>query len=245
MGMNVTILGCSGSYPGPGESCSGYLIRNGDVSVCVDCGPGTIANLQRHVPLSELTAIVITHAHADHWSDAATAHVAFRYFFEREHIPVFGTAETLERLTVARGEDLAPTFDWHTITDGSRFTIDGLRFLCSVTDHPVETTALRIENGDDRSLIYSADTGSKWSLTELPLEADLVLCEAGALPEHEGIAPHLSPRQCGAEARAARAKRLVVTHLPPGTDRGSVHRQAEEAFGAEIEMAVTDVRYDV
>src|SRR4051812_28590673 len=102
MALSVTILGCSGSYPGPGDACSGYLVRDGDVSVWVDCGPGSMANLQRHVPLSELTAIVISHAHPDHWSDAASAHVAFRYFFEREHIPVFGTSDTRERLGVAR-----------------------------------------------------------------------------------------------------------------------------------------------
>src|SRR4029079_8634353 len=154
-------------------------------------------NLQRHVPLSEVTAIVISHAHPDHWSDAASAHVAFRYFFEREHIPVFGTSDTRERLGVARGDDLAPTFDWHDITDGSRFTIDGMRFSCSRTDHPVETTALRVEDADGRSLIYSADTGSAWSMTAFPLEADLVLCEAGSLSVHEGEVPHLTPRQAG------------------------------------------------
>ena len=211
----------------------------------LDCGPGSLANLQRHVSLTDLSAIVVSHSHPDHWSDAASAHVALRYFFEREHIPVFGTSDTRERLAVARGDDLAPTFDWHDITDGSRFTIDGLRFMCSRTDHPVETMAMRIENGDDRSLVYSADTGSGWSLTALPHEADLVLCEAGALPAHEGLAPHLSPRQAGAEARAARAKRLIVTHLPPGADRDSVQRQAEDAFGAEVEMAATDASYAV
>ena len=27
MGLTVTVLGCSGSYPGPGGACSGYLVR--------------------------------------------------------------------------------------------------------------------------------------------------------------------------------------------------------------------------
>jgi ribonuclease BN (tRNA processing enzyme) len=147
-------------------------------------------------------------------------------------------------LSAARGDELTPTFDWHTITDGSRFTIDGLRFTCSQTVHPVETVALRIDNSDGRSIVYSADTGTGWSLSSLPMEADLALVEAGALPEHEGIAPHLSPRQAGSEAREARAKRLVVTHLPPGTDRESVHAQAAEAYGDEIAMAVTDASYE-
>ena len=43
---------CSGTYAGPGGACSGYLVRGGDTSVWVDTGPGTLANLQRHVDLA-------------------------------------------------------------------------------------------------------------------------------------------------------------------------------------------------
>ena len=48
--MELTVLGCSGSYGAPGRvACSGYLVRDGDTAIWMDCGNGTFANLQQHV----------------------------------------------------------------------------------------------------------------------------------------------------------------------------------------------------
>jgi mycothiol synthase len=67
--LTVTILGCAGSYPGPDTACSGYLVQGGGVSVVLDLGPGTLANLQRHVGLDGIDAVVLSHSHPDHWVD--------------------------------------------------------------------------------------------------------------------------------------------------------------------------------
>ena len=58
--MRLTVVGCSGSYPGPGDACSGYLVQGGGVNVIIDMGPGTLANLQQHigVRMSEQSAFV-------------------------------------------------------------------------------------------------------------------------------------------------------------------------------------------
>ena len=48
--MELTVLGCSGSYGAPaGGACSGYLVRAGDAVIWMDCGNGTFANLQQHI----------------------------------------------------------------------------------------------------------------------------------------------------------------------------------------------------
>ena len=50
--MELTVLGCSGSYGGAGGvACSGYLLRSGESSVWVDCGNGTFGHLQEHLNL--------------------------------------------------------------------------------------------------------------------------------------------------------------------------------------------------
>ena len=61
MGLSITVLGCSGTYAGPGGACSGYLVRSNDTSVWLDTGPGSLANLQQHVDLTSLDAIVVSH----------------------------------------------------------------------------------------------------------------------------------------------------------------------------------------
>ena len=79
MGLTVTVLGCDGSYAGPDGACSGYLVSSGDTHVWLDCGPGTLANLQRHIDLHDLSAIVVSHSHPDHWAELPVAYNALGY----------------------------------------------------------------------------------------------------------------------------------------------------------------------
>lgn len=74
--MQLTILGNSGPYPAPGGACSGYLLSQGDTHVLLDCGLGVLARLQEHISLGALSALVLTHLHFDHVSDAFDLAVA-------------------------------------------------------------------------------------------------------------------------------------------------------------------------
>jgi ribonuclease BN (tRNA processing enzyme) len=241
MGLTVTVLGCDGSFAGPDGACSGYLLSTGDEHVWLDCGPGTLANLQQHIDPADLTAIVVTHAHPDHWVELPVAYNALGFYFDRTHVPVFGTEEVHERLEFVKGGSVAGIYDWTTITDRSTFEINGLRITCSVTDHPVETLAMRVEGGG-ATFVYSADTGPLWSLKALGDGLDLAICEA-TLPEAEaGDYAHLTPAQAGQTAREAGVARLMLTHLPPGADASIAQEQAAEAFGADVEVATTHLR---
>ena len=246
MGLSVTILGCSGSYSGAGLACTGYLLESDAATVWLDAGPGTLANLQRHRPLSEIDAVVVTHEHPDHWLDLAMAYVACRYFVDRGPLPVYGTAGThaLAR-ALAGSHDLAPTIDWRTISDGAGATIGDQRWRFSRTDHPVETLAPRVDSGG-RSFAFSADTGDGWSFSGLGEGIDLALCEATFL--HRDLqppSPHLSAQQAGAMAAEAGVGRLLLTHLAPGTDAAAVSQEAGDAFGAPVELVEVDRRYEV
>lgn len=244
MGLSITVLGCDGSFAGPKGACSGYLISSGTENVWLDCGPGTLANLQEHIDLADLTGMVVTHAHPDHWVELPVAYNALGFYFDRMHVPVYGTAEVHERLEAVKGGPVAGIYDWHTITDGSTFDIEGLRITCAVTDHPVETLAMRVEGGGSR-FVYSADTGPLWSMSALGEGCALALCEA-TLPDAEaGEYAHLTPAQAGAAAHDAGAQRLVLTHLPPRSDVAAAHEQAAAAFGADVEIATTHLRIDL
>lgn len=67
--MKLTVLGCNGPYPAPDGACSGYLLQEGDTGVLLDCGAGVLAQLEKHMPPQNLTAIVLSHLHYDHMSD--------------------------------------------------------------------------------------------------------------------------------------------------------------------------------
>jgi ribonuclease BN (tRNA processing enzyme) len=244
VGVTVTVLGSSGSFAGPGNACSGYLLTSGETKVWLDCGPGTLANLQEHVEIDELTAILVSHAHPDHWGELPVFFNALAYFTDRTQLPVYGTAETLLRVEGARGDSVAPTFDWHTITASSRIAIDQLDVRFSLTDHPVETLAVRVDDTDGGgSFGYSADTSVGWSLTELGEGIDLLFCEATLRADDESGVPHLTTLQAGHDARRAAPGTLVITHLPPGADIDAHAAETAEAFGRDVEVALPHKRF--
>jgi ribonuclease BN (tRNA processing enzyme) len=201
----------------------------------MDCGNGTFANLQQHVNPGDLTAVVITHAHPDHCVDIYGLHVMYKYGLEQRMLPVYapeGVEKTLEGL-VGTWTD---TFDWRLIGDGDRSEIGETKFCFSRTDHPLPTVGVEIAHGDKR-LVYTADTGPAWSVEVFDPHADLVLSEATY--QHDDIrAPiHLSAKQAGEAARAARAKRLMLTHLWPTLDPVASVEEGSEAFGRAVSLA--------
>lgn len=243
--MRLTVLGCSGSFPAADCGCSGYLVEHEGHAVAIDLGPGTVGALQHHLPLERLDAVVLTHAHADHWVDLTGLHVAARYGFDRDGIPVWGTSENLELATTLM-VDLAPTFDWRVTGDGDRFAIGGLRFSLERTDHYIETLAVRVDASDGGSFVYSSDTGPEWSIASLGRGVDLALVESTFPTDEEAAGiKHLSASMAGAQARAAGAKRCVLTHFWPGTDRAEHAATGSAAYGAAVDIATPHQMYEL
>ena len=60
--MKVTVLGCSGSVPGPDSPASGYLIEADGYRLVLDMGHGSFGALQRYVDPTAVDAIIITDA---------------------------------------------------------------------------------------------------------------------------------------------------------------------------------------
>jgi ribonuclease BN (tRNA processing enzyme) len=233
--LSVTVLGCSGSYAGPGEACSGYLVRSAEATVVVDLGSGTLANLQSHVEVADVDAVVLSHSHPDHWGDLPILRNAMRYIFGLSDLPVFGTAATLAMARTVSGE-LEPTLRWTVIDESSKALVGDQRLRFSRTDHPVETLAVRVDAGG-RSLLYTADTGPDWDPGPVGEGVDLLLAEATMPSSMEGRVQHLSGRQAGGLARAIGAGRLVVTHVTPGLDKEDQRRDAEAAYSGPVDVA--------
>jgi ribonuclease BN (tRNA processing enzyme) len=237
--VELTVLGACGSFGSPagGGACSGYLVREGTTAIWMDCGNGTFANLQRHLPVEDLAAIVITHVHPDHCVDLYGLHVLFKYGLDRSGLPLFAPPGSEARLATLVDGDWGGTFAWSEVDDGDSLTVGdvGLRF--SRTDHPPPTLAVEL-SASGRRAVYTADTGPDWSVQAFAPGAELVVSEATFQRSQEGAgAVHLSARQAGEAARAAAARRLVITHLWPGTDPVASLAEASEAYGDAVTLA--------
>ena len=242
MGLTLTVLGCCGSYPGPGQACSGYLVRSATTTLWLDAGPGTLAALQRHVGLCDVDAVVISHEHPDHRSDLDGFYVARKYYVPcGTPIPVFAPASV--RAT-AYYQD--PPLEWHAVSDGGSVEVGDLRLTFSRTDHPPETLAVRVD-GDGGALAYSGDSGPGWSFEAFGPGLGLALCDATFVdggPDRSETG-HMTARQAGESARRAGVGRLVLTHLEPGADPEAYRAEGSEAIGAPVEVAAPGAEYEL
>lgn len=50
--MEVTVLGTSAAWPGPGRASAGFLVRHEGVALALDLGTGTLSNLSSRCPTS-------------------------------------------------------------------------------------------------------------------------------------------------------------------------------------------------
>ena len=235
--MELTVLGCSGSYNGPdGHPCSGYLVREGDHRVWIDCGTGTFGALQQRLSVEDISAVVLTHAHPDHVVDVYGLHVMMRYAIHRAGLPVYAPLGLQEQLGTLVAGDWGDAFAWTAIDGDSEVRVGPMTLHFSRTDHPPPTYAVQVSANGSR-LVYTSDTGPEWSVEAFPGGADLVLSEATYLHDEKPAPIHLSAKEAGAAARAAGARQLMLTHLWPLVARQDAIAEGSAAYGAPVLMA--------
>ena len=226
--MQVTVIGCAGSFPGPDSPASCYLLEAEGFRLVIDLGNGALGVLQRYAELFGIDAVCVSHLHADHCVDMGSYWVARQYAPDgpRPSIPVYGPHRTVERVAGFGGEDKAlvlARFRFRDLAPGA-FEIGPFLVTVDHMNHPVETFGFRVEHAG-WSVAYSADTGESDALVRLAEGADVLLCEASFL-DGPGHPPnlHLTARQAAA-ARGPGRGRAAGTHPPgaverPGADAG-------------------------
>ena len=251
--MRLTIVGCSGSYPGPESAASCYLLEEQHEGrtwrVLLDLGNGSLGQLHRYADPLEVDAVLVSHLHADHCLDLCGYYVMRKYHPSgpQPRIPVWGPAGTAERM--ARAYDLpvdpgmTEEFDfraWDTPIEVGPFTVEARQVV-----HPVIAYALRVTAGG-RTLVYSGDTGPCDALDDVASSADLLLAEASF--ETGAVNPpdlHMTGADCGRTAARAGVGRLVLTHVPPWHDPAVAEAEARAEWSGPLELARAGATYEI
>jgi ribonuclease BN (tRNA processing enzyme) len=250
--VKLTIVGCSGSYPGPDAAASCYLLEEDDADgrtwrILLDLGSGSLGPLQRYTDVLAVDAVFLTHLHPDHCIDLCGYYVVRKYHPDgpQPTIPVFGPVGTAERMAAAYGMPPDPgmsgEFDFRV--HGDPVTFGPLVVDAVPVDHPVPAYGFRVSSGG-RTLAYSGDTGPCPGLDALAEGADLLLAEASfRTVDHNPGGLHLTGAECGRAAQHGAVGRLVLTHIPPWFDPGLAVAEAKEEFAGPIDLAVAGATY--
>jgi ribonuclease BN (tRNA processing enzyme) len=257
--MRLTVVGCSGSYPGPDSPASCYLLEAEHTSesgetrtwrVLLDLGNGALGRLHRYADPLTIDAVLVSHLHADHCLDLCGYYVMRKYHptGPQPRIPVWGPAGTAERM--ARAYDLpadpgmTEEFDFRAY-DGSTLEVGPFRIEAREVVHPVTAYALRVSAGG-RTLAYSGDTGPCPALDEVAQGANLLLAEASFRTGDDNPPDlHMTGADCGRTAAKAGVERLVLTHVPPWFDPADAEAEARGQWPGPVELARAGASYDV
>lgn len=256
--MLLTVLGCSGSVPGPRAACSGYLVEADGFLLAVELGHGVLAEMQAVRDPLALDALLFSHLHPDHCADLAALTVLRRYRPSPPHaprvrrLPVHAPREAPGRFVAAyspdeaeRGrEDLSDVYDFRALTP-STIQIGPFEVTCAVAAHPCEAYSFRIVHGG-RSLVYSGDSGPSPALDKLAKGADVLLAEASWT--HAADRPrdlHMSGVDAGRLAQTAGTGRLLVTHVTPWTDPAAVLAEAATEYAGPAHLVVQGESFDI
>jgi ribonuclease BN (tRNA processing enzyme) len=250
----MTVIGNSGSYPGPHSSASCYLLEaehDGRTwRVLLDMGNGALGSLQKYADATTIDAVFISHLHADHCLDLCGYYVMRKYYpgGALPRIPVWGPVDTARRM--AKAYDLEESPGMNEEFEFIPYGPDPVEFgpftvTVSRVTHPVTAYALRIE-AEDRVLAYSGDSGFCDGLEQTAQGADLFLCEASFVegaPNPPDL--HLTGAEAGRMATLAGARRLLLTHIPPWHDRDKVLAEAVGTYDGPAELSTAGTTYTV
>ena len=226
--MELTVLGCSGSYGGPHGGGVQRLPRPRRAtprsgSTAATARSPTSSSTSRS---EDLTAVVITHEHPDHCVDIYGLHVLLRYGLERERPARCSRPKgSNEHLGTLVGNDWGDTFD----VERRSTTATGATSAASTSASRAPTT----RRPRSRSRRPRDEQAARLHLRHRPgLERRRVRARrrpralGGDVPRTTtSPSPiHLSAHEAGLGAREAGARRLMLTHLWPRLDPHVVGR---------------------
>lgn len=254
--MRVTALGTSAAYPGPDNACTGWLVEEEDSRILVDCGTGVISRLQKVLPLKEVTAVVISHMHADHFFDLVPLRYAYKYALGVPdpqpilYLPPGGT-QTLEAIGTTldanqSGSFFSAVFDVREYDPASTLTLGPVGVQFAPGQHYIASWAMSLMGS--RRVVFTADTGPSSDVEKLAQGADLLVSEATYVSTEEeqgGQRGHLTGSEAGELARRAEARRVLLTHHWPHRDPRISVQQAKEVFKGDLALAQSLRSYEV
>ena len=238
--MNLYVLGMNGPFPEPGGATSGYLLVSGKTKIGMDLGSGTLQRLTELMEPADLDLLFFTHWHYDHCSDVLP--LLYRLQASGRKLSVMGPADEASPIRAILEKD--PQVHLQTAAPGDCIEVSGLRIQVYRAVHPVPALMLRISDGK-HTMCYTGDTNLQENLLAFAQDADLLLADGLFTEKTWGkTKPHLSAKLCAELARDAGVRRLVITHLNPFIDKGTLLQEARQAYPAS-ELAQAGMCYQI
>jgi ribonuclease BN (tRNA processing enzyme) len=248
-GVRLIVLGSGTCVPSLRRNAPGYLLLAGGRQLLVDCGSGTLLQLERiGRSYRGIDAVCITHTHPDHIADLVPLLHALRAtpgYVRTRDLPIFGSVAVRVLLERAYPRLLSgPAFGVPCIEMPGTVELGSVRVSACRTAHTDDSVAYRIEE-QSRSVVLTGDTDYDGGLVAFARGAELLVADC-SFPDQLKVAGHMSSSECGRMAREAGVARLLLSHLYP-TELAEAVRLTEcrAVFAGPVELAEDLVEVEI
>ncbi len=238
--MELLVIGCWAPFPPAGQACSGYLLKDQQTNILLDCGHGVVSQLGKYIDLGDIDAVVISHFHSDHYVDLYAIRHYIRSAMVQGHrskpLKVFLPGKPAEKYDYfASLAELEVT----EIKSGLCHVIGSLQMKFHEMLHTVTSFGIELSNGST-SFFYSGDTAFSAEVQLAAQNADILLLETSILMKDSAYAQqalHLTTREAAEIAQNSRAELLIATHFWPGYDINLLEQEIMSTYKKELKMA--------
>lgn len=237
--MKLVIIGSGTSVPHPRRSSSGYWVETGKGSLMLDFSASAIHRIaQENLDWTNLDAIWISHFHLDHIGGLAPFLFGTKYapaMQERTKVmKIFGAEglrKILENFDNANNYGLFEQpfpLEIIEVEPLEKFQIlEDLEAVSFDTPHTAESHAIHLKSANDKTLVFTADTGFANALGTFAKDVDLLLMECSFV-KNKPVEAHLELAEAIYLARYSNAKKVVLTHLYPEWDAVDFDKEVEK-----------------
>jgi len=252
--MKVTVVGCAPAYTShSGSASSCYLVEHGSTKVALDFGQGAFSELWRYASPDDLTAVAISHIHADHNVDLIPLRIWVKYENGGRGPSLHSPAELRRRITdYQQATEQDPVADFLECLPGDAlgagsFAVGDLLVEAARVTHIPDSFAFRVSlaGSDGPGLVYSGDCAVANDLLPLIRPGDTLLCEAAFGAATKDAPIHLTASEAAGVAVRGGASRLVLTHILDGRDEAGAVAIASGVFSGPVEAARPGLTLDI
>jgi ribonuclease Z len=249
--LEIIFLGTSASVPTASRSLPATLVKCQGERYLVDCGEGAQLRLMQATEDLNVSHILLTHDHLDHWLGLAGLlfSLSIRRLSPAPKIAIYGGDTTLQKIdtlySMVRSKSSEKVYldlEYIEIVPGIILDNAHLTIRTFPTNHRERACfGYVFESKGPKSVkvVFTGDTGYFEDLIQIAADADCLICEANFLSEKEDLAKkvgHLTAAQAASIAAQAGVKKLLLNHISReyASNMDVVRAEAQKLFPQTI-----------